>query len=99
MFGPLLPFLSDSPAAIDALLERAADLGVNRIWVDALNPRPRVWPAVAGLLRAKFPELLPQYRKILFDPPSRATYLEELRSRIDDAARHKSLTDRVAACM
>jgi DNA repair photolyase len=99
MFGPLLPFLSDNPAAIDALLERAADLGVDRIWVDALNPRPRVWPAVAGLLRAKFPDLLPPYRKILFDPRSRATYLEELRSRIDDAARRKSLTDRVAACM
>ena len=55
MFGPLLPFLSDSQAAIDALLERAADLGVDRVWVDALNPRPRVWPAIADLLRAKFP--------------------------------------------
>ena len=76
MFGPLLPFLSDSQAAIDALLDRAADLGIDRIWVDALNPRPRVWPAVAELLRAKFPELLQPYRKILFDPPSRATVPE-----------------------
>ena len=99
MFGPLLPFLSDSQASIDALLDRAADLGVDQIWVDALNPRPRVWPAVAELLRAKFPELLPAYRKILFDPPSRAKYRKELRSRIDDAARRKSLSDRVAACM
>ena len=72
MFGPLLPFLSDSQAAIDGLLEQVADLGVDRIWVDALNPRPRVWPAVADLLRGKFPELLQPYRKILFDPPSRA---------------------------
>ena len=55
MFGPLLPFLSDSQAAIDALLERAADLGVDRIWVDGLNPRPRVWPAVAELLRGEVP--------------------------------------------
>ena len=38
MFGPLLLFLSDSQAAIDALLEQAADLGIDRIWVDALNP-------------------------------------------------------------
>ena len=94
MFGPLLPFLSDSQAAIDALLEQAADLGIDRIWVDALNPRPRVWPAVADLLRAKFPELLQPYRKILFDQPSRAQYLKELRGRVDDAARRKSLTDR-----
>ncbi len=99
MFGPLLPYLSDSQAAIDALLEQAADLRVDRIWIDALNPRPRVWPAVADLLRAAFPELLQPYRKILFDPPSRATYLKELRKRIDEAARRRSLTDRVAACM
>jgi DNA repair photolyase len=99
MFGPLLPFLSDSQAAIDALLERAADLGIDRIWVDALNPRPRVWPAVAELLRANFPELLLPYRKILFDGSSRTQYVQELRARVDDAARRKSLTDRVAACM
>ena len=99
MFGPLLPFLSDSQAAIDALLGRAAELGIDRIWVDALNPRPRVWPAVAELLRAKFPDLVQPYRKILFDPPSRAMYLKELRNRIDDAARRKSLTRRISACM
>ncbi len=99
MFGPLLPFLSDSQAAIDAPLEQAADLGVDRIWIDAINPRPRVWPAVADLLRANFPELPLPYRKILFDGTSRTQYLEELRARVDDAARRKSQTDRVAACM
>ena len=99
MLGPLLPFLSDSPAAIDALLEAAADRGIDRIWVDALNPRPRVWPAVAELLREKFPELLQPYRKILFDQPSREKYLTELRSRIQAAARRRSLGERVAACM
>ena len=99
MFGPLLPFLSDSPAAIDALLERAVDLGIDRIWVDALNPRPRVWPSVAELLRAKFPELLQPYRKILFDLPSRERYLKELRSRIEVAARRRSLAGRVATCI
>jgi DNA repair photolyase len=99
MFGPLLPFLSDSQAAIDALLGRAAALGVERIWFDGLNPRPRVWPAVAELLRTQFPELLASYRKMLFDPPSRALYLKELRDRIEEAARRTSLTDRVTACM
>jgi DNA repair photolyase len=99
MCGPLLPFLSDDQDAIDALLDRVAEMGVDRIWVDGLNPRPRVWPAVAELLRAKFPELLPRYRKILFDPPSRAAYLKELQARVEDAARRKSLLDRVAACM
>jgi DNA repair photolyase len=99
MFGPLLPSLSDSQAAIDALMVQAADLGVDRIWVDALNPRPRVWPAIADLLRVKFPELLQPYRKILFDQATRASYLKELRGRVELAARRASVAERVAACM
>jgi DNA repair photolyase len=99
MFGPLLPFLSDSQADLDALLKRAADLGVDAVWVDALNPRPRVWHAVADLLQTQFPELLPRYQRILFDPPSRSEYLSELRARVDRAAKRASLTDRVGACM
>jgi DNA repair photolyase len=99
MFGPLLPFLSDSQPTIDALLKQAAELRVDSIWVDALNPRPRVWPAVVELLRAEFPELLPQYRKILFSEKSRSEYLAELRARIAIAAERAALSDRVAACM
>jgi DNA repair photolyase len=99
MFGPLLPFLSDSQEDIDALLKLAAELGVDAIWVDALNPRPRVWHAVADLLRVEFPELLPHYQRVLFDGACRSEYLNELRARIDRAARRASLTDRVAACM
>ena len=71
MFGPLLPFLSDSQSDIDVLLKRAADLAVDAIWVDALNPRPRVWHAVADLLRAEFPDLLPRYQQILFNATAR----------------------------
>ena len=57
MFAPLLPMLSDSPQSLEAMLQRAADLKVDKIWVDSLNPRPRVWASVAGLLRQHFPEL------------------------------------------
>ncbi len=99
MFGPLLPFLSDSQENIDAMLTRAGDLGVDAIWVDALNPRPRVWHAVAGLLHAEFPDLLPSYQRILFDRSCRREYLGELRTRIDRAAKRASLSDRVSACM
>jgi hypothetical protein len=81
------------------VLRRAGDLGVDTIWVDALNPRPRVWPAVADLLRAEFPEFLPRYQKILFDRRSRAEYLGELRARVELAARRASVSDRVGACM
>jgi len=98
MFGPLLPFLSDSQEAIDGLLARAADLEIDVIWVDALNPRPRVWPAVAELLRTRFPELRERYRQVLFDHQARAEYLEQLRSRVARAAERFSLGDRLAGC-
>ncbi len=98
MFGPLLPLLSDSRRSIDRLLQRAADLGVDDLWVDALNPRPKVWPSVAELLRKEFPELLPRYRRILFDATARKQYLTELRRRVEAAAGQLSLDDRVKVC-
>jgi DNA repair photolyase len=98
MFGPLLPFLSDSQEAIEALFERAGDLGVDVVWVDALNPRPRVWPAVAALLRAHFPDFREPYRRMLFHRQTRTAYLAELRSRVTRAAARFALADRVRAC-
>ncbi len=99
MFGPLLPGLSDSPAAIEALMCRAAEVGVDQIWVDALNPRPRVWPSVVRLLQQRFPELRGPYQRILFDRRAREAYLAELRGRVAATAQRLSLTDRVATCM
>jgi DNA repair photolyase len=99
MFGPLLPFLSDDQKSVDALFERGADLCVDVIWVDALNPRPRVWPSVARLLREEFPDLHDRYRRVLFDLRARAAYLADLRARVHQAAAQFSLTDRVAGCV
>ena len=99
MFGPLLPFLSDSQQSIDALLERAGDLGIDVIWVDALNRRPRVWPAIARLLRERFPELHERYQRLLFDKDTRAEYLEKFGIRVARAAERLSLTDRVRSCV
>jgi DNA repair photolyase len=98
MFGPLLPFLSDDGKCIDGLFERAADLEVEVIWVDALNPRPRVWPSVVGLLRRKFPELEGRYRAMLFDQEARAQYLVGLGERVRRAAARHHMTDRLRGC-
>jgi DNA repair photolyase len=98
MFGPLLPFLSDDPASLDAMFQRAAELDVDRILVDAMNPRPRVWPAVSQLLRERFPDLLEPYRRILFDARSRAAYLTDLRGRIARAAQEHARVDRTRHC-
>lgn len=98
MFGPLLPFLSDSQASLTALLERAAQAGIDRIWVDGLNARPRVWPAVAKLLGRHFPELREPYQRILFDPKARNAYRAELQRRITQAAEETGLTQCVRSC-
>ncbi|MEN6404922.1 MAG: radical SAM protein [Thermoguttaceae bacterium] len=99
MFGPLLPGLSDQQSDLDAMFRQADGWGVEAIWVDALNPRPRVWLAVAELLRAEFPDLLPLYRKMLFDKKFREEYLASLQQRIDLAARRARVSDRLAGCV
>lgn len=98
MFGPLLPFLSDNQKSIDSMFQRAAELKVDVIWVDALNPRPKVWSSAASLLRKKFPDLLERYGRILFDYGTRADYLLELKHRVTRAGKKFSLTDRVNVC-
>lgn len=98
MFGPLLPFLSDNQESIEALLERAGDAGVDVIWFDALNPRPKVWESVQALLRREFPDLAERYRRVLFAPVVRKAYCEGLRDRVVRAAQRLGLSHRVAGC-
>lgn len=98
MFGPLLPFLSDSQASIDSLFALASDHAVSEISVDALNPRPRVWPSVAGLLRREYPDMRERYRRLLFDRAARALYLRELSERVERSAARHRLGDRVHVC-
>jgi DNA repair photolyase len=98
MFGPLLPFLSDDQASIDALFRAAADLNVDVIWVDALNPRPRVWPAVEEFLRRHDRELLPKYGRMLHHEETRQAYLADLRQRVTRAAAASALPNRLAGC-
>lgn len=98
MFGPLLPFLSDTPDSINALFDRAADAHVDVIWVDALNPRPKVWPSVLALLDREFPDLRERYRRMLYAEPVREAYLKALRDRVERAAKRFHLTDRVGGC-
>jgi len=99
MFGPLLPFLSDQQVSVDAMLERAADLGIDRVWVDALNPRPKVWPSVRALLERSFPELVERYQRVLFWPRVREAYRAGLRERVERAATRCRMAGRVAPCM
>ena len=95
MFGPLLPGISDTPEGLDRLFALAAEAGVDHIWTDTLNARPRVWPAVQGLVRRRMPELLELYRSVLFDKAYRADYVDQLHKRIRRAAAKAGVAGRV----
>jgi DNA repair photolyase len=99
MFGPLLPVISDNDKCVYALLERAAALRVDRIWVDAFNPRSMVWEATSALLNAEFPGLRERYRQVLFSPAARSAYLAGLRGSIARAAERLHITERVSTCV
>ncbi len=99
MFGPLLPYLSDGEESVAALFEQAARLDIDHIWVDALNPRPKVWESVVELLRREFPRLEQPYRLMLFNPDAREEYLASLRDRVRRIAQRYSLEDRVDVCL
>jgi len=96
MFGPLLPAISDTPESLRALFTLAREADVDRIWTDALNPRPRVWPAVRELLDRHHPELVEHYRRILFEEDFRDRYVEGLNQRIRQAADKTGMSDRLA---
>jgi len=98
MFGPLLPLVSDTCEAIEGLLSSAVELGVETIYVDALNPRPRVWASVCALLGRWRPDLTAPYRRILFDRRERRRYLAALGRRVRAVARDMNLADRLRIC-
>ncbi len=96
MFGPLLPGVSDTEEALKRLFAIAAETGVDRIWTDLLNPRPRVWPAIQQVLRLHCPELYDHYQRVLFDAGFRRDYERRLNARIRKAAQAAGLANRLA---
>jgi len=91
MFGPLLPGISDTPDALTQLLKTAAEIGVDRVWTDAINLRPRVWPSVRQFLARNRPDLLGLYKAVLFNSTYREDYLGRLRERIGKVASQAGL--------
>ena len=98
MFGPLLPFLYDDQTAVDALFERAAASQVDRIWVDVMNPRPKVWPSVAELLDNMYPGLKERYARIFYSEPVRKAYCEAVHKRVRSAVARFHLEKKIDGC-
>lgn len=98
MFGPLLPFLYDDQKAVDALFERAASINIDRILVDVMNPRPKVWDSVSMLLEAAYPGLRERYARILYSEPVRKAYCKAVYDRVRRAAARFHLEKQLCGC-
>ena len=96
MFGPLLPEISDTEEALAQLFALAAKVNVGKVWTDALNPRPRVWPSVQEVLQRHRPDLCEHYRCLLFDRADRRAYKRQLDARIRRAAENAGLASRLS---
>jgi len=63
--GPILPLITDKEE-LNQLVKEVANMRVEHIFLDRLNLRVGVWPAVSDFLKANYPELLPKYKKIFW---------------------------------
>jgi DNA repair photolyase len=95
MFGPLLPEISDSEETLGQLFTLAAEVGVDQIWTDVMNPRPRVWPSVQRVLREHCGQFYEQYRRMMFDAAYRGEYQRKMGQRIREAAGDAGVADRL----
>jgi DNA repair photolyase len=97
--GPLLPFLSDTEENIKSILKAVREIGVDHFYVDKLNLRYGVWPALLKLLHEHYPALLAKYRKIFFEPSARMAYLTDLTSRARRIAEELGIADKMTLCL
>jgi DNA repair photolyase len=95
--GPLLPGISDRGEGLRRLMEAVADRQPDSLFVDRLNRRSGMWPALSRAVNAVDPALLPEYRRILFSTES-AAYEAVLRRRVTEAASAYGLLQRMEWC-
>ncbi len=64
LMGPVMPFLSDSPAQLDATVRQIAEAGAARVAPIVLHLRPGAREWFAAWLREHHPGLVPAYRDL-----------------------------------
>ena len=96
--GPLLPYLSDTEANLNLLLQAVKDVGADYFYVDQLNRRFGVWQSLKGILQEHFPDLIEVYHRLLFEENARREYSERLISSVNFLARRQGLDDKMRLC-
>lgn len=89
--GPLLPGLTDGEESLTALFARLAGIGLAEVYVDRLNLRWGVWPAMAEALKDE-PAALRETKAVLFSPSQSRLYNRALRVTVRVAAEKSALT-------
>ena len=64
LMGPVVPFLSDSPAQLAAAVRQAAEAGAAHVTPIVLHLRPGAREWFLGWLREAHPELVPRYAEL-----------------------------------
>jgi DNA repair photolyase len=64
LMGPVVPFLSDSPAQLDAAVRRVAEAGATHVSPIVLHLRPGTREWFLGWLRTAHPELTERYEEL-----------------------------------
>ncbi len=95
--GPLLPGISDRGEGLHRLMSWAAEAQPNRVFVDRLNRRSGMWPAVSHAVEAYDAGLLSEYRRVLFTAETK-DYEYELRGRVSRVADAYGLARRIEWC-
>ena len=72
--GPFMPFLSDTDENIDTIFKSLAELKLERIYADQLNPRPGVWQSIKSFLGENYPHLIGSYGRIIYNDQEREDY-------------------------
>lgn len=96
--GPLLPGLTDTEENLSDLLKGMKETDVSHFYIDRLNLRFGVWPAVRTLFEKHHPQLLDGCRRVLFNAPEREAYTLRLASMARRIARKRGIDDRMILC-
>jgi DNA repair photolyase len=64
LMGPIVPYLSDSPAQLEATVRRAADAGATHVMPIVLHLRPGAREWFLSWLREAHPDLVPRYAEL-----------------------------------
>ncbi|RSM35312.1 radical SAM protein [Amycolatopsis balhimycina DSM 5908] len=92
LVAPVLPYLTDSPEALDALFARLADAGASSVTAFALHLRPGAREWFGRWLAGAYPALVPRYRELYARGSYvRKEYREQLAERVGPLLRRHGL--------